>query len=100
MTKAHPGLGRKAHELPEESAVADIFVFCAVWVPFVIYLIEQVRMVFPSQMWCGAVYSAVFPAEGAAVVGGEVGEEAGGVLVEVVAEVKAIGWWCCLLFGR
>ena len=47
-------------------------------------------MIFPCEMRGGAIYSAVFPAEGAAIVGCEVREEAGGVFVEVVAEVKAV----------
>ena len=47
-------------------------------------------MIFPCEIRGGAIYSAVFPAEGAAIVGGEIGEEAGGVFVEVAAEVKAV----------
>ena len=47
-------------------------------------------MIFPCEMRRGPIYSAVFPAEGAAIVGGEVGEEAGAVFVEVVAEVQAV----------
>ena len=47
-------------------------------------------MILSCGMRRGAINSAVFPAEGAAIVGGEVGEEAGGVFVEVVAEVKAV----------
>ena len=47
-------------------------------------------MISPREIRGGAIYSAVFPAEGAAIVRGEVGEEAGGVFVETVAEIKAV----------
>ena len=64
-------------------------------VSFVTNLVEHDDVVFPYQLGRGAIYSAVFPAESAAVVGSHVGEEAGGVFVEVVGEVEAVGRCYC-----
>ena len=78
------------HELPEETPIADILVLGAMRIPFSIHLVQQQHVIFPRHLWRGRVDRAVFPTEGAAVIGIKVGEKAGGVFVEAVAEVEAV----------